>query len=121
MRLRGMIGVAVLSTTFIVTGVAAADASPAVDQDFAAFARIYAKHGSDYASTTGTWVEACDIERDGNGVYGEFWYGSTGHTQVWDGNGSDGGCGNATLAGKVTRFKVCEDHVGCSDMVYTDF
>lgn len=96
-------------------------AATAAGSDPSPLARVYAYHGSDYASTTGTWVEACDMESDGNGVYGEFWYGSTGHTQVWDGNGSAGGCGNAVFASTVTSFRVCEDHVGCSGIVRTQF
>ncbi|MGW4211383.1 hypothetical protein ACWEIJ_25545 [Lentzea sp. NPDC004789] len=120
MRSKGMLGAAVLAAVFTVAGVVTADASPA-NGELDALARVYAYQGDDYASTTGRWVEACDMERDGNGVYGEFWYGSSGHTYVWDGNGSAGGCGNQTLSSTVTRFRVCEDHGSCSAIIHTHF
>lgn len=125
-----MMGVQMFTKIAVVTGVVvlslfgaagAGQATSAGNSGLSPLVRVYAYQGSNYASTTGTWVEACDMERDGNGVYGEFWYGSTGHTQVWDGNGADGGCGNATLSSNVTRFRVCEDHTGCSGIVTTNF
>ncbi len=94
-----------------VAGVMAAAAAavimfaPSAVADVGIMGRVYL--GSNYASSNGTWVEVCDREADGNGVYGMFET-STGTSRINDGNGSAAGCGNATF-GKVNRFKVCED------------
>jgi hypothetical protein len=77
--------------------------------------------GSDYASysTTDGWLEVCDMERDGHGVYGEFWQSGV-KRRVGDANGSAGGCGNGHIGG-VDRFLVCEsgdDWPTCSDLTY---
>jgi hypothetical protein len=73
--------------------------------------RVY--YETNYASSNGTWVEVCDMQADGNGVYGLFET-NTGTSRVNDGNGSAGGCGNATF-GRVNRFRVCEDLSGRPD------
>ncbi|WP_167514198.1 hypothetical protein [Streptomyces griseoluteus] len=65
--------------------------------------------GSDYASVGNdrVWVEVCDMENDGNGVYGKFQlYGSATWHYVGDGNGSQGGCGNRTFTNRVIVFYV---------------
>ncbi|GAB2810088.1 hypothetical protein [Lentzea nigeriaca] len=85
--------------------------TPASSADVGVFGRVYL--GENYASSNGTWVEVCDMERDGNGVYGQFET-NTGTSRVNDGNGSAGGCGNATF-GRVNRFRVCEDRSGRPD------
>jgi hypothetical protein len=85
--------------------------TPASSADVGVFGRVYL--GANYASSNGTWVEVCDMERDGNGVYGQFET-NTGTSRVNDGNGSAGGCGNATF-GRVNRFRVCEDRSGRPD------
>lgn len=74
-------------------------------------------YGANYAFASGGWLEACDRERDGNGVYAEGWLDSGGHVYVWDGNGSAGGCGHEIFSSRVARFRVCEDHSGCSSIV----
>lgn len=73
----------------------------------AAVVRVY--EGSDYASVGNdrVWVEVCDMENDGNGVYGKFQlYGSATWHYVGDGNGSQGGCGNRTFTHRVIVFYV---------------
>ncbi|MEV4843561.1 hypothetical protein AB0K20_10125 [Micromonospora matsumotoense] len=67
--------------------------------------------GSDYAGVGADrrWVEVCDMEADGNGVYATFTVrGSTGGNTVNDGNGSAAGCGNKTFGGDVLGFSICE-------------
>ncbi|WP_166027475.1 hypothetical protein [Streptomyces chilikensis] len=79
----------------------------------AAVVRVF--EGSDYASVGDdkVWVEACDMENDGNGVYGKFQiYGSATWYKVGDSNGSQGGCGSRTFANRVIVFYVCEDDIG---------
>lgn len=85
--------------------------------------------GSDYASlqtsdytVEGYWVEVCDMEQDGNGVYGLF-INPGGWKRVGDGNGSAGGCGNTRVSLNTYRFRVCEDDWGadtCSSTVEFD-
>jgi hypothetical protein len=111
---RSRLGGVVLAAAAVGAIVIAA-ASPA--QAF--IARAY--EGSDYASysTSDGWLEVCDMERDGHGVYGEFWQGGV-LRKVGDPNGSAGGCGNGHIAG-VDRFRVCEsggDWPTCSDLTY---
>ncbi|MCX4986598.1 hypothetical protein [Streptomyces sp. NBC_00572] len=72
-------------------------------------------HGDDYAYVDGRYVYVYDGERDGNGVYAEYDLvnGQTGN-RLWDGTGHDN-VGNSTWASvDVKRFRVCEDHKGCS-------
>ena len=71
--------------------------------------------GDDYASVGSDrrWVEVCDMERDGNGVYAYFYYQPyPGRIRVSDGNGADGGCGNATAPGRIYLMEICEDDFG---------
>ncbi|WP_329081021.1 MULTISPECIES: hypothetical protein [unclassified Streptosporangium] len=71
--------------------------------------------GSDYVGVGADhrWVEVCDKEQDGNGVYGQFYYkGSALLHTVGDSNGSAAGCGNRTFPGDVTVASVCEDVAG---------
>ncbi len=84
-----------------------------------AFAYSRAYHGSDYAGVGSDlrWVEVCDIEQDGNGVYGEFRLTGGGTLTVNDGNGSAGGCGNQTAGSNITQFRVCERNDGCTGWV----
>ncbi len=75
----------------------------------------YVYHGSDYAVVNGGWVGACDMERDGNGVYIDGYLTNGTYFRKGDGNGSAGGCGNATFTVWVDRFRVCEDLSGRPD------
>ncbi|MFD9705782.1 hypothetical protein [Lentzea sp. NPDC059081] len=79
--------------------------------DVHAMASIQVPGTPNYASSNGTWVEVCDMEQDGNRVYGVFDT-DTGTQRIYDSSG--GGCGNATF-GKVYRFKVCEDQPVSAD------
>lgn len=101
----GLVGAAALTGALLAVPAANAQGDPTV------MGRVY--QGSDYASSNGRWVEVCDIERDGNGVYEQF-NTNTGAATVRDGNGSSGGCGNATF-GAVYSFRVCEDLSGLPD------
>ena len=95
-------------TSASVVGAAAAAIlafAPAASADPTIQGRVY--YETNYASSDGSWVEVCDMQADGNGVYGIFET-NTGTSRVNDGNGSAGGCGNATF-GSVSRFRVCED------------
>ncbi|WP_439659197.1 hypothetical protein ACSHWB_43590 [Lentzea sp. HUAS TT2] len=73
--------------------------------DIGVMAKVWVPGTPNYASSNGTWVEVCDMEQDGNRVYGVFDT-DAGTQRVYDSSG--GGCGNATF-GKVYKFKVCED------------
>ena len=108
-----------LKRTALIMGVAAtitvAQALPAN----AAVPRVY--QGRDYASWSNSdgWLEVCDMERDGHGVYGEFYTDGRNHKTVYDMNGSRGGCGNA-YHGPQYMFRVCEAAPGpdwCSGWV----
>lgn len=77
--------------------------APTAGADVGIMATVNQPGSPSYASSNGTWVEVCDMERDGNRVYGVF---DTGTQRIYDSSG--GGCGNATF-GRVYRFKVCED------------
>jgi hypothetical protein len=79
-------------------------------------------NGSDYAGVGADhrWVEVCDMEADGNGVFGMF-YGANSHFlfQVGDGNGSAGGCGNRTASENIRGFYICERQIignACGNM-----
>lgn len=86
--------------------------------------RVY--EGDDYASlqtsdwnADGYWVEVCDLERDGNGVYATF-VRTGGWQTVRDPNGAAGGCGNTRVDLSTYRFQVCEERFGrdaCSSWV----
>ena len=92
------------------TALAMAGFSGPASADVGIMGSVYV--GNNYASSNGTWVEVCDMEADGNGVYGVFYVnGSSRPTTLGDGNGSSGGCGNATF-GSVQKFQVCEDDWG---------
>ena len=60
------------------------------------------------------WIEVCDMEEDGNGVSALIGY-LGGEMWVGDGNGSQGGCGNAYLPPGSTDYPeyvhlyICED------------
>jgi hypothetical protein len=64
----------------------------------------YTSVGSDHR-----WVEVCDKEEDGNGVFASF-YGANSHFlfDVGDANGSSGGCGNRTASENIVWFQMCE-------------
>jgi len=81
--------------------------SPPAD---AHFTRAY--EGSNYASVGNDhrWVEVCDMEQDGNGVYGYFYVYNHAPEEVSDHNGSEAGCGNSILPDRVMSFMVCERH-----------
>lgn len=76
--------------------------------------------GANRAEAWSGGARAYDGERDGNGVYAEVYTAAGGHTYVWDGNGSDGNWGPWTdfPGTRITQFRVCEDHSGCSTWVY---
>jgi hypothetical protein len=106
------------------TGVAALVVSVGVAQPAHAHV-IRTYEGSDYASIDtdnwfgGYWVEVCDMEQDGNGVYAIF-LSPSGWNTVNDTNGSAGGCGNERVDLGTDSFKVCEDDWGpdtCSSWV----
>lgn len=108
----------VAAVTVILTTLAVS-ASPAS----ATLLRVY--QGDDYASVQtsdwngGYWVEVCDLERDGNGVYAIF-VKTGGSETVRDSNGSDGGCGNTRVDLSTYKFQVCEERFGrdsCSSWV----
>ena len=79
--------------------------------------RLY--HGSDWAEATSSCMRAYDGERDGNGVYADAYLYNGAHVSQWDGNGADGTVGPwACYNSSIQRFRVCEDHVGCSGWRY---
>ncbi len=82
-------------------------------------ATVTAKHGNDVAQATANSLRAYDGERDGNGVYADAYLVGGQHVSVWDGNGADGRPGPwANVGGTIYKFRVCEDHVDCSDWRY---
>jgi hypothetical protein len=89
------------------------EARPTHDDEIGVLTVFTAFEGSDYGSidTSNNWVEACDMEQDGNGVYAQFRSPNSTIT-VSDGNGSQGGCGNTFVSSATTEFRVCEDDFG---------
>lgn len=83
-----------------------------------AYASGTAWHGSDSAYASGGYIQACDGERDGNGVYAEAYWSNGPHQTIWDGNGSASGCSWVEWGTRISRYRVCEDHVGCSAWRY---
>jgi hypothetical protein len=80
-------------------------------------ASVSTSYGRAYNS--GNTIYACDLSEDGNGVYAEYWGSGATHGYVWDGNGSQGGCGSAWVSSLHT-FRVCVDDFGsdtCSSRV----
>ncbi|SER41554.1 hypothetical protein SAMN05216188_11185 [Lentzea xinjiangensis] len=80
------------------------------------------KEGSDYAYVNQeifTHTGVCDVEQDGNGVYGQFRT-LDGFVEYRDANGSASPCSTRDLS-YVTEFRVCEDWNNlpddCSDWV----
>lgn len=72
-------------------------------------------HGSDKAEATSTCMRAYDGESDGNGVYADAYLANGSHQSVWDGNGAHGDWGPwSCYSSSIAKFRVCEDHVGCS-------
>ena len=79
------------------------------------WANWVAEQGADYAgvSSNKRYIGACDMERDGNGVYALYKIrGSTNTWKVGEGNGSEAGCGTRTTSSDITEFVVCEDDTG---------
>ncbi|QOV44603.1 hypothetical protein [Streptomyces chromofuscus] len=74
----------------------------------ASYYRVY--EGSDYAGVGAdrSWVEVCDMERDGNGVSAIFYVRNGQGGTVRDGNGSSAGCGNARFSGTIVAVELCE-------------
>ncbi len=116
MRIRNAIAAVGIGSALALGGLA----SPAQ----AATAEVF--QGDDYASWTNDggfedYVQVCDRERDGNGVYVKVWL-RDGYDEFGDGNGSASGCGDqAYVLGAVTAIQVCEDTIGwdwCSDQRY---
>jgi hypothetical protein len=97
--------------------VAAVAFAPTAVADVGILATVHQPGSPSYASSNGTWVEVCDMEQDGNRVYGIFDT-NTGTQRIYDSSG--GNCGNATF-GRVDWFSVCEDQPvsadPCSDPV----
>ncbi|MFI1825465.1 hypothetical protein ACH41E_03275 [Streptomyces sp. NPDC020412] len=80
-----------------------------------ASATVTLSHGSDRAQATAYSMRAYDGERDGNGVYADAYLANGAHVSQWDGNGSDGNWGPwASYNSRIAKFRVCEDHKGCS-------
>ncbi|MGJ5830067.1 hypothetical protein [Streptomyces ossamyceticus] len=80
-------------------------------------ASVSRSYGNAYNS--GNTVYACDTREDGDGVYAEYWGSGTTHGYVWDGNGSQAGCGSGWVS-SLRTFRVCVDDFGsdtCSDRV----
>lgn len=94
--------------------VLAATAAAVVTMTGTAHASVTVFHGSDWAQVIGTAVRAYDGEADGNGVYADFVLRNGAHGSVWDGNGADGTPGPLVNVGAIAKFRVCEDHAGCS-------
>lgn len=107
-------------TTGAVTAVVAGMGTLAHAQTWATWV---AREGNDYAGVKSDrrYIGACDLEKDGNGVYAQYQIsGSSSIFKVGDGNGSQGGCGDARPSKKITKFRVCEDDAGadtCSGWV----
>jgi hypothetical protein len=82
----------------------------------AAWADSYVYQGKNYAVVGKNlkWVGACDMEQDGNGVYGQFKLTGPGReiVEVSDPNGSAANCGNRTFDRAVIEFRVCERQIG---------
>jgi hypothetical protein len=77
--------------------------------------------GLDYASVGGEhrWVEVCDMERDGHGVFGAFYDGNYRKLlELRDPNGSAGGCGNGRTSVNIRYYSVCEDWPGVNECVF---
>jgi hypothetical protein len=110
MRTRMRLGrrAAALVLAAVVTSVTFA---PTAVADVTIMAKVNQPNSPSYASSNGTWVEVCDMEQDGNRVYGVFDT-DTGTQRIYDSSG--GNCGNATF-GRVLRFKVCEDQPVSTD------
>ena len=80
-----------------------------------AHAAVKLSQGLNWAESTGTAVRAYDGEKDGNGVYAEYYLKNGGHGYAWDGNGADTNPGPWAKVGPITKFRVCEDHGHCSN------
>ncbi len=107
------IGRLVLATG-VVTVVAAGIGTPA-HAEHNGWAHWKVTQGSDYAGVGigKKYIGACDMERDGNGVYAEYQVvGGAGSSRIADGNGSKAGCGVGTHSRNITNFRVCEDDAG---------
>lgn len=101
------------------TTVLAATAAVALGSATAADAATTAYHGSDRAQATAYALRAYDGESDGNGVYADAYLTNGVHVAVWDGNGADGNWGPWVGTNpRIYKFRVCEDHVGCSGWYY---
>jgi hypothetical protein len=92
----------------------------------AAWADHYVYVGRDYAVVASQLhnFAACDVEQDGNGVYGIFTLENGQELRVNDPNGSANGCGiGENRQFKVTRFRVCKNLSHrpdpCSEWKYT--
>ncbi|MEU4742498.1 hypothetical protein AB0G02_18820 [Actinosynnema sp. NPDC023658] len=83
-------------------------------------------HGNDYAETLGVnddIIQVCDREADGNGVYAEYYLNNGSYHKRGDSNGSASPCSKddwTATAYWISRYRVCEDTVGCSSYRYTD-
>ncbi len=73
------------------------------------------EQGADYAgvNTTKKYIGACDLERDGNGVYAQYRLaGALNIYRVDDDNGSQAGCGTKRVARNIIEFRACENDIG---------
>lgn len=82
--------------------------------------------GADYVTvgTSDKNAAICDMEEDGNGVYGLFFFNNGNSTgKIWDTNGSAAPCAYPpAFADTIFVARVCEDDFGtdtCNGM-YTD-
>jgi len=97
------------------TAIVVAASSPA-----SAYTRQYLSEDSPNYAGVGDdrrWVEVCDMERDGNGVKGEFVMINGRTMTVGDGNGSAAGCGNKTAPADIRKFRVILVRNGFIDAV----
>ncbi|MFI8303413.1 hypothetical protein ACIF80_08180 [Streptomyces sp. NPDC085927] len=92
----------------VLAGVSMFAVATAFPAHAASYYRLY--EGSDYAGVGAdrSWVEVCDMERDGNGVSATFYVKNGQGGTVRDGNGSSGGCGNASFSGTIIALELCE-------------
>lgn len=101
-----VLGVAILAAVTVGVGPAEAHA-------------MNVTHGYDIA-----WIDAGhdylyveDRECDGNGVYAQAYNAANAYVNVWDENGCRTGY-NWVRGVNFTRFRVCENRVGCSSWRY---
>jgi hypothetical protein len=62
----------------------------------------------------------CDMQQDGNGVYGYFWLTNGTELKVRDPNGSAGGCGNMSdLPAPIKKFTCLRTFLSLWSLIHT--